>query len=121
MASAVHCDGPRKDLCAHVVRLLCVDGRGGRLLFRERDAVSDMHELKSETKQKTYISTGVCPAHNFQTRKIANTPLGYEICLAELLCKCCDEDNLPPETLCQSLISANIRWRWKQQILFSES
>lgn len=66
-----------------------------------------MNTLRDEIKQKTYVVSGVSPAHDVKTRKIANSPIGYEICLAELLCKCCDEDNLPPETLCQSLLSAH--------------
>jgi rubredoxin len=36
---------------------------------------------------------------------VANSPLGYEICLADLLYKCCDEDNYTAETLCQNVLT----------------
>eukprot|EP01051_Picozoa_sp_SAG22_P004810 SAG22_NODE_268_length_13300_cov_161.222862_3_plen_2875_part_00 len=105
LTSVVHCDTPRKEECAHVVRRLCIEGRGSRLLFRN-DQKKGYEITKKEVTDRDYFAYEQCDV--WEQREIcsmADSQIGYELSLCELLYKCCDEDNYTAETISQTILS----------------
>lgn len=105
LASVLHCGVPRKDECAHVVRMLCVEGRGSHVLFRH-DGKKGYVIPRKDVNFRTYLTYEECQVfENIQICSMSDTSLGYELCLTELLYKCSCENNSTAETISQSILS----------------